>query len=134
MLRALFWGTLLSLGIWFGAFGTGVAITVMSSIPIHDISLLVSLANIAAPVLGGFGAGWITKKRGCVYGAWVGVLYTLIGFIVTAMVFPGLFLLSAGSLMLNFCLGCIGGVCGVNLGLYVQRLGRGNTKSSIFEA
>ena len=49
MLRALFWGTLLSLGIWFGAFGTGVAITVMSSVFTNDISLLVSLVNIAAP-------------------------------------------------------------------------------------
>lgn len=124
MFKALFWGTFLSLGVWLGAVGSGVAVTVMSPISATDISSLVSVANVAAPFLGGFAAGWIIKKRGCVYGAWVGVLYSLMGFLLTAMVFPGLFLLNTGSFLLNFSLGCIGGVCGVNLSLYVQKVGR----------
>ena len=64
MLKAFFWGVLLSLGIWFGTLGTGVAVTVMGSIPTNDISLLVSLADIGAPFFGGFAAGLIVKERG----------------------------------------------------------------------
>jgi putative membrane protein (TIGR04086 family) len=128
MLKAVVLGTLLSLGIWSGAVGSGVAATVMSSVATHDISVVVSFANLAAPFLGAFAAGWMTKKRGCVYGAWVGVLYTLTAFLVTGIAFPGLYLLNAGNLVLDFCLGCVGGVCGVNTGLYAVRLNRGNTR------
>ncbi len=121
MFRALFFGTLLSLGIWFGSVGSGVAVTVMSPISTYDISLLVSAANILAPFLGAFAAGWIAGKRGCVYGAWVGVLYTLLAGLLAALSFPGFYLISPGGIILNFSLGCIGGVSGVNVRLYALR-------------
>ncbi|MGI6554384.1 MAG: TIGR04086 family membrane protein [Bacillota bacterium] len=127
MLRALFWGTLLSLGIWLGAFGTGVAITVMSSNFTNDISLLVSLVNIAAPFFGGYTAGWIIKERGWANGGWVGVLFTLTAALLAALLFPGLFLLKVSTLFINFCLGCIGGICGVNVALAFLRKRRKGT-------
>lgn len=121
MLRAFLGGTLLSLGIWFGAVGSGIAVTVMSPISTHDISLVVSASNVLAPFIGAFTAGWIAGRRGFVYGAWVGVLYTLISILLAALVFPGLYLFSLSNLALNFFLGCIGGVSGVNTRLYILR-------------
>jgi putative membrane protein (TIGR04086 family) len=121
MFRALLLGTLLSLGIWFGAIGSGIAVTVMSPISTYDISLLVSAANVLAPFIGAFTAGWIAGRRGFVYGAWVGGLYTFISVLLAALVFADPFLFSLPHLALNFFLGCVGGVSGVNTRLYTLR-------------
>lgn len=118
MFRVLVLGALLSLCLWVGAVGTGVAVAVMSQGNTYEISLLVILANVMAPLLGGFAAGWMVKKRGWVHGGWVGVLYSLAAAFLAALFFPGLFILSPVSLMVNFSLGCIGGICGVNSRLF----------------
>jgi len=117
MFSVLVWGTLFSLIIWIGTISAGVAVAVISQANAHEISLLFSLANVAAPFLGGFAAGWSVKKRGWVHGGWVGVLYTIIVALAGAAAFQGLVLFSVPQLALNFCLGCIGGICGVNIGL-----------------
>lgn len=121
MFRALVLGAVLSLCLWAGTVGAGVAVAVMGQGTTYEISFLVVLANIIAPLLGGFAAGWMVKKRGWVHGGWVGVLYSLMAALVAAAAFKGLFVLSVSSLLLNFCLGCIGGICGVNTGLYFAR-------------
>lgn len=130
MLRAVVFGTCLGLVIWLGSVSTGVAVTVMSTGTVHDISPLVSLVNLLAPFLGGFAAGWVARNRGLVYGGWVGMFYTLSAVLAAALAFPGLYLLSVGRGFLNFCLGCIGGVCGVNTRLYLSRSRRGRSRES----
>lgn len=117
MFRVLVFGALFGLVLWLGAVGTGVAVAVLSQGNVHELSLLVSFANAAAPFLGGFAAGWLVKKRGWVHGGWVGALYTLMAALAAAIAFEGLFIFNFYSLLLNFCLGCVGGICGVNTGL-----------------
>lgn len=121
MFSVLVWGTVFSLIIWIGTLSAGVAVAVISQANTHEISLLFSLANVAAPFLGGFAAGWMVRKRGWVHGGWVGVLYTIIVALVGAAAFGGLVLFNVSQLALNFCLGCIGGICGVNMGLSYSR-------------
>ena len=123
MLSTLLLGTLIGLVVWFSAVSAGLAVTVMSTGVTYDISLLVTLANGIAPFLGGFVAGWMIKKRGWVNGGWVGVLYSLAVALIAASIFPGFSILTAGGLIVNFSLGCVGGICGVNAALYVSRSG-----------
>lgn len=130
MLRILILGALLSLGLWLGTVTAGVAVAVMSQSNAFELSFLVSAANVAAPFLGGFLAGWMVKKRGWVHGGWVGVLFTVMAALAASAAFQGLFVFSFSTLLLDFCLGCIGGICGVNTGLCFSR-GRDRAKKAL---
>lgn len=127
---ALTLGTLLGLSVWFLAVMAGVVFSVVNTGIVYDISVLVTAAGVMAPFLGGFTAGWIIKKRGWVHGGWVGVFYTLVAALLAALVFQGLLIFDLFNLIINFCLGCVGGVCGVNTRLYAARSRYARTRDS----
>jgi len=87
---------------------------------VYDLSLWLTATELISPLLGGFSAGWLIRKRGWINGGWVGALYGIaIGIFKSVLL--GRVIFSFSWLFVDFCLGCIGGICGVNVALFINR-------------
>jgi len=86
----------------------------------YNISWLLNSVLFISPFLGGFTAGWLVKRRGWIHGGWIGLIYGLVVIILRMLLFGAINFFPL-TLFRDFCLGCIGGICGVNGALYYRR-------------
>ena len=114
-------GTAVSLLVYLSALACGLAAAFISQGNLFNMSLLVSTAAVLAPFAGGFAAGFCIRKKGWIKGGWVGLAYSIVLWFAAAVIFPGAAGVDLGRFFFDLCAGCIGGICGVNTGLYVHR-------------
>ncbi|KUK11228.1 MAG: hypothetical protein XD50_0484 [Clostridia bacterium 41_269] len=60
------------------------------------------------------------EKRGWINGGWIGLIYGIVVLILKVLLL-GTANFSPLLLFMDFCLGCMGGICGVNGSLYYYK-------------
>lgn len=112
--KAVWYGILTSLGIWFVAVALGLLWSIIKGAGMYWLGLYIYMMGILGVFVGGIIAGRKSKKRGWSHGIVVGILLGILGLVVNLDLFPNIYTYQGiGRHMLVWSLwGLVGGQLG----------------------